>query len=356
VGLKEVAALAETSVATVSRVLSGGGYASDEVRARVLDAAQALDYQPNLRARGLRKQSSYTIGLIIPNLLNAYYTALADAVGLLLAEAKYSLLLASSRDDPDVERGIVLDMVRHDVAGLIWVPAGPDQALLDTLLAHSIPAVSIVRRIPGDPVDTVVFEDYRGSYAAAQHLLRLGHRRIGYIGCDKHSSNRDRLRGFNDAVLVSDVGAGGGIVRLGTPCSSWGEAATADLLQLASPVTAVYAASNALMPGVMKTLRQAGVRVPGELSVICFDDVDWFTFSVPAITAISISYVQLAEVAVDLLLSRVRDAEAGQTAAAFQEIGFELVERESTGEPPSQPPAPRRYSEREGSLAGARVT
>lgn len=156
-------------------------------------------------------------------------------------------------------------------------------------------------------------------------------------------------------MRVSDARAEGGIVRLGTPCSSWGETATAGMLHLESPVTAVYAASNALMPGVMKTLRQAGVRVPGELSLICFDDVDWFRFSVPAITAIGISYVQLAETAVDLLLRRVRDPEGGRTEPAFREIGFDLIERESTGAPPPGPPASWWHREREGSLVGARV-
>lgn len=333
VGLKEVAAMAGTSVATASRALSGRGYASSQVRTRVLDAARTLNYQPNLRARALRQQASYTVGLIIPNLLNAYYTALADAVSRVLSEEGYSLLLASSRDEPEIERGILLDMVRYDVAGVIWVPTAPADDLLETLQAHTIPAVALVRRIEGDPTDTVVFEDRKGSYAATAHLLDLGHRRVGYIGCDEYSSNRARWRGFRDAVRDAGIPLDDSLVWLGRPCGSWGRTAADSLLRLIELPTAIYAASNALMPGVMKAVHDAGVVVPDHLSLICFDDVDWFSFSVPAITSIRISYQMLAREAVDLLLHRVRDPHALDLPPAFREIGFDLVIRESTSPP-----------------------
>lgn len=335
VGLKEVAAIAGTSVATVSRVLCGTGYASDDVRARVMEAAETLSYQPNLRARALRQRASYTVGLLIPNLLNAYYTSLADALSQLLSAAGYSLLLASSRDNAETERGILLEMVRQDVAGLLWVPAAPESDLRDTLKAHGIPAVSLVRRVAGDRIDTVVFEDFRGSVAATHHLLELGHRRLGYIGCDEHSSNRARWDGFRDAVARAGLALDHDLVRLGAPCESWGSTATEGLLNDPSPPTAIYAASNALMPGVLRAVRQAGVAVPDQLSLICFDDVDWFSYTVPSVTAIRVSYVMLAETAVDLLLRRVRDPVEPEAPLAFVEIGYRLVARQSTGAPPA---------------------
>jgi LacI family transcriptional regulator len=341
VGLKEVAAIAGTSVATVSRVLSGTGYASDAMRARVTEAAATLDYQPNLRARALQQRASYTVGLIIPNLLNAYYTALADALSQLLTEAGYSLLLASSRDDAGIERDIVLDMVRHDVAGLLWVPAAPATDLLDTLRTHGVPAVSLVRRIEGDPIDAVVFEDFQGSAAAAHHLLDLGHRRLGYVGCDEHSSNRARWAGFRDAAASAGIVLDGDQIKLGRPCESWGSRAAQELLAAPLPPTAIYAASNALMPGVLRAVRETGVVVPDELSLICFDDVDWFSYTFPAVTAVRVSYVKLAETAVGLLLRRVRDLVDPEAPPRLVEVGYRLMARQSTGSPPPGDDRPR---------------
>ncbi|MCS7222215.1 MAG: LacI family DNA-binding transcriptional regulator [Anaerolineae bacterium] len=343
--LKDVAMLANTSVATASRVLNGKGYASLAARQRVLEAAKLLGYHPNLRARGLRQRSSCGIGLIIPNLLNAYYTALADAISQLLAGSGYHLLLSSTRDDPLLEQAIVYDMIGQDVAGLIWVPSSRDRELVDYLLRQRIPAVSIVRRVPGDVLDTVVFADYDGSYAATQHLIRLGHRAIGYIGGDvRYSSNYARWQGYLAALSDASLSVDEQRVKLGVALSAWGETAASELLQLPSPPTAIFVASNAIMPGVIKLLRRQGVAIPKEMSLICFDDVDWFSFSVPPITAVQISHARLAETALELLLKRIEDP---QRPLSYVEIDFELVLRSSTG-----PPCYGPESESENALAG----
>ncbi len=333
--LKDVAALAGTSVATASRVLSGKGYASPTARERVLEAARQLSYHPNLRARGLRQRSSYGIGLIIPNLLNAYYTALADVISQLLARSGYHLLLSSTRDDPLLEQAIVHDMIGQDVAGLIWVPSSCDRELVDYLLRQRMPAVSIVRRVPGDVLDTVVFADYDGSYAATRYLIRWGHRAIGYIGGDvRYSSNHARWQGYLAALREAGLPVDEQLVKLGTALSAWGEAAASELLCLPSPPTAIFVASNAIMPGVIKVLRRHEVAIPEEMSLICFDDVDWFSFSVPPITAVQISHARLAETALDLLLKRIEDLDR---PPSYVEIDFELVVRSSTGPPRHRP-------------------
>jgi len=297
----------------------------------VLFAAQALSYHPNLRARSLRKRSSHSIGLIIPNLLNAYYTALADAISQLLAERGYHLLLASTRDDPASERDTLLDMTGQVVDGLIWVPAAPDEGLLDLLRSQHTPAVSIVRRVPGDAIDTVVFEDFAGSKAATQHLIDIGHRRIGLIaGNVKHSSNRARWQGYLSAMEDATLAVDRSLVKLGIDRSTKAILATEDMLRLSGPPTAVFVGSNASMPGVIRTLRSRDVRVPAEVSLICFDDVDWFSFSVPPITAVSVSHSRLAEAALDLLFARIENPDASERQPTMIEIECDLVLRGST--------------------------
>lgn len=333
--LKDVAARAGTSIATASRALSGTGYVAEATLARVLEAAQALNYQPNLRARGLRQRVSRSIGLIVPNLLNAYYTALADSISQQLGARGYHLLLASTRDDAAAEQETVIGMVGQAVDGLIWVPAAAESDLLDYLAGQHTPAVAMVRRLKGDPIDTVVFEDRAGSQAATQHLIGLGHERIGYIGGDvMYSSNHDRWQGHLEALGRAGLSPDEELVKLGTNRGTWGTMAANELLHLAAPPTAIFVASNAIMPGVMRTLRQAGVALPQEMSLICFDDVDWFSWSSPPITAISTAYTTLAEAAVELLLARVAGGAAGaERPPVFLEVNFEFVLRRSTAPP-----------------------
>ena len=333
--LREVAAASGTSVATASRVLNNTGYIAEATRARVMKAAAELNYQPNLRAKGLRQQSSRTVGLLIPNLLNAYYTALADQISQLLSVAGYQLLLSSTRDDPAIEKEALGQLIGHDVDGLIWVPTAADSALLDSLASQHIPAISVVRRVESDRVDTVVFEDLAGAQAAVGHLVGLGHRRIAIIGGDiQYSSNAERLQGYTSALQAAGLARDPGLIQIGVLREAWGASAMQALLARPDPPSAVFIASNALMPGVMRTLRAScRVQVPRDLSLICFDDLDWFSFSEPAISAVSTSHVKIAEAAVRLLLERVNHPAEIEKPPAFLKISFDLVLRGSTARP-----------------------
>ncbi len=329
--LKDVASAAHTSVATVSRVLNNTGYFSEKISARVQKAAEKLNYQPNLRAKSLRQKHSNTIGLLIPNLLNQYYTALADDISQLLHRRGYQLLLSSTRDDPGIEQAAFLQLVGHDVDGLIWVPATPGQKLVNILLTRRIPAVSIVRRVEGNPLTTIVFEDFVGARTATEHLLKLGHTRIGLIGGDvAHSSNHDRLNGYLKALQLASIASDPNLIKMGSATDNRGYFAAEELLQLPSPPTALFVASNALMPGVMTCLRRHAVRIPDKISLICFDDLEWFMFSEPPISAIAINHALLAEAAVDLLLNLVQTPNQMDEPPVVKQISFQLLLRAST--------------------------
>lgn len=335
VGLREVAKAAQTSIATVSRVLNNTGYVSEESRQRVLEAVRQLNYQPNLRAKGLRQRYSRTIGLIIPNLLNAYYTALADQISLLLHQEGFQLLLSSTRDEVEIERNALQKLIGHDVDGLIWVPTAPDEQLLEHLYSQHIPTVCIVRQVRGGRLDAIVFEDFKGAKAATQALLKAGHRRIGYIGGDVcYSSNYDRWQGFLQAMQEAGIPPDECCVRLGALRSEWGAKAANELLSLKPPPTALFVASNAIMPGVIKTLRAHGIEIPRHISLICFDDLDWFSFSQPPISAVATSHTHLAQACVELLLRRIHGEDEDLPQPYLRQISFELVLRASIAPPP----------------------
>lgn len=340
--LADVAQRAGVSVATASRAISGTTTVSGDVRQRVLDAAAALNYQPNLQARALRRRGSRVVGLVVPSLANAYYAALADAISQNLVRRGYHLLLALTADDPAGETETLYDMVGQNVAGLILVPSALDSAMLAYLAEHETPAVAIVRRVPGDALDTVTFEDTQGAYAATRYLITLGHRRIGYIGGDEQfSSNRARWQGYADAMRDFGVPVDPQLVKIDQLRATWGTLACLDLLKLAAPPTAIFAASNAVMPGVMRTLHSQHVDVPAQLSLVCFDDVDWFAFTRPSITAIRSSQARLAEAAITLLLERIEQPAAQTRPPVLLEIDFSLVVRGSTAVLAPQPSAQR---------------
>lgn len=332
--LIDVAVAARTSVATVSRVLNDSGYYSDEIRTRVQKAVEKLNYQPNLHAKSLRQRRSHTIGLLIPNLLNAYYTALADDVSQLLNAHGYQLLLSSTRDNPVVEKNTFRQLIGHNVDGLIWVPTASDKKLIDTLINRRIPAVSIVRKVEGNRLPTIVFEDFAGAQAATRHLLQLGHTRIGLIGGDlAHSSNNERLQGYMKALEEASIQGDQALIKMRSVNDEKGSVSTESLLQLTRPPTAIFVASNALMPGVMKTLCQHDVNIPDEISLICFDDLEWFLFSKPPISAIAINHARLAEAAVDFLMSRIQNPTEIDKPPTLMQISFELLLRGSTAPP-----------------------
>ena len=339
--LKDVADLAGTSIATASRVLSGSNLVSEETRQGILAAAKMLNYQPNLHARNLRRRSTHSIGLLIPSLMDAYYTALADTLDQMLAERQYRLLLASTRDDPASERQLLSDMIGQDVDGLIWAPCAPTPDMLERLNNLRTCVIAIVRRVPGDAVDTVVFEDMADSKAAVQHLINLGHPRIAYIGPDlRHSCNADRFQGYLAALQEAGLASDNSLIKLGPDRSTWGVVATDDLLRLAAPPSAIFVASNAIMPGVLKTLRLNGISIPEQMSLVCFDDLDWFSFSVPPITAVSVSHTRLASIALDLLFARMEHSIPDRPQPALVRIGCDLVLRGSTA-PYRRPAAPK---------------
>ena len=332
--LRDVAAAARTSVATVSRVLNDSGYYSEKMRARVQRAAERLNYQPNLRAKSLRQRRSNTVGLLIPNLLNQYYTALADDISQLLYRHGYQLLLSSSRDDPEIEQATFLQLVGHDVDGLIWVPTTSNQKLIDILLSRRIPAVSIVRKLEGLPLPTIVFEDLAGARAATRHLTELGHTRIGLIGGDAaHSSNSDRLQGYMKALHEASIELDPALIKMGPAIGDRGFLAAEELLQLPSPPSALFVTSNALMPQVMTSLRRHAVRIPQQMSLICFDDLEWFMFSEPPISAIAINHTLLAQAAVELILNLAQNPADMDAGPMLMQISFELLLRASTAAP-----------------------
>ncbi|AMB59446.1 LacI family DNA-binding transcriptional regulator [Microterricola viridarii] len=318
--LSDVARLAGVSIKTVSNVIHDHPHIRPATKQRVLDAIAAVDYRPNLTARNLRSGRTGVISLVLPTLRNPYFAELAEAVMDAADREGLSVLIEQSRPDaaaPRVSRAQLVD-------GMLFSTLGSEAE--DTGLYAQLP--------PGtdSPVDHVTMRNTEAIRAATEHLLGLGRRRIVALGArpgDTSGAGGLRLLGYRQAVEAAGIDAAG-LVR---PVESWtrfdGAAATDALLDEGIAFDGIVAFNDALALGALRALGQRGIRVPEQVSVIGFDDLDDSRYSLPALTTISPGREQIATLAVHMLAERIA-ARGEELAPRTLTVPFTLVEREST--------------------------
>lgn len=338
--LKDVARLAEVDPSTVSRVLRGDPVQAvrPETRDRIHAAAVSLRYRPNALARGLRTRRTDTIGLIIPSLENVGFSevthgiqAAAAAAGKLVVVIEAEALLGS--DQGTVEEVYSRLIIDGRVDGLIVAFATVDDHLVTQLAERGTPLVLVNRRTAGIH-GSVVVDDERGSDLAVAHLAGLGHTRIGSIGIAAETDTaRRRDRGFRDAMARAGLPVQEDWIALGPPTIAGGRLATAALLDRTRRTrpTGIFVASLLGAIGVLAELRDRGIPVPGEMSVIAFNDHELAAHLDPPLTTVRMPNFRMGEEAVRLLLEAI-DGEAGRDE--MLETAPEVVVRRSTAAPP----------------------
>lgn len=306
VKMKDIAEYLGVSPSTVSRAINNTGYVSQELRHRIEQAVQELDYQPNLLARGLRKQATNMVGLVVPDLMNPHYTGVAQTIEGLLAVHDYRLILSVSKEDPQSELFYLQALQKQRVAGIIISSAGKSDQYLGHLARQGIPVVAHSREVKSPGVDNVVASDFEGALQATRHLIELGHRDIAIIcGPQELSTGRDRLRGYTQALAAAGIAVRESWIKVGAFQRRFGAEAAAQLLDAPDRPTAIFAAGGELMTGLMKTFFERGVDIPAEMSVVGYDDPDWFSFCQPPITTVAIDVDFLSRKTVELLLRRL---------------------------------------------------
>ncbi|WP_051939396.1 LacI family DNA-binding transcriptional regulator [Phaeacidiphilus oryzae] len=270
--MKEVAALAEVSPMTVSRVLRGDTAVSPDRRARVEAAVQRLGYRRNTLARNFRQgQGTGTIGLIVTNLANPFYARLALGIEAAVAEEGLRLMITNTAGDTARERAAIRDFSGRRVDGVVLVPAGADQAYLAEELPAGLPVVTVARPPAGHEADCVLVDDFGGAYAATGRLLAAGHRRIGFLGNPPSVyTGSERYRGYCAALHEAGLGIDDALVKRGQEDMASAEAAAAELLALPQPPTAVFCTNNRNTLGAYRALRHLGRSA----TLAGFDDFD----------------------------------------------------------------------------------
>jgi len=334
VTIKDVARHAGLSPSTVSRALNRSGYVSEEAQRRVDEAIAELGYQPNWMARSLKGKPSRTIGLIIPDIFNVYYTALARAVSSTLRAHDYALILCVSNDDAEIDLDYLKTLWEKRVDGIIYAhPArGHNSPFVRELANSGMPIVELNRQREKDILDAVLADNIQGAYQMTEYLIQMGHRRIALVvGEPELTTGKNRLIGYRRALEDAGIPVDPDLIRIGAFTREHGEKGTSGLLRLAEPPTVIFAGSNRILTGILFALRQHNMRVPDEISVVAFDDAEWLSVWSPPITAVDIATDEMAQLAVDLLLRRISEPKRNGKPVTYL-LGTFLIERDSCRE------------------------
>ena len=325
--LADVAALAGVSITTVSHVVNGTRYVAPDTRERVRHALEALRYEPP--APMVNKRAGRTIGLATTGASNPYVGELIQGVASEASRAGFALLLCDTYDDPQGEASAVATLLAHHVEAVVLAPtAGWETETLPLLRKHDTPFV-LVDRMSEVRCDQVGTENEAVSVALVEHLLELGHRRVGMItGLSGLSTTGERLRGYLRAHEVLGHPVDKQLIVGGLSTVSGGRAAVSTMLRLRQPPTAIFSGNNAMTIGALLALKQARLRIPDQMALVTFDDFEWASAISPALTAAAQPFHAVGAQAVQLLQRRLADPFAPRRIVR---LPAEIEHRESCG-------------------------
>jgi len=330
VTIRDVAARAAVSQATAARALGGYGYVSSGARRAVLAAAAELGYRPNAVAKALVSGSTRTIGLIVGDIENPFFAAAARGLADVVEDEGYTLLLANSDEDLERERRAV-DVFRTQlVDGLVVAPvSGNDGTHLRLLESDRRPLVLMDRAIRGLHVDSVLVDNAGGARAAVRHLLGFGHDRIGVVSdADEISSTAERLRGYRRAMRDAGLEPDPGLVSVGPSTRLGGYEAARALLERSDRPRALFTLNNFMTAGAVRAIRDLGLRIPDDVALVAFDELEWTTLVDPPITVVAQPVAELGRTVGARLLARLRGDDG---AARRTRLRTELIVRGSCG-------------------------
>lgn len=317
--LAEVARHAGVTAATVSNVLRGRGKVGEQTRQRVLAAAEALRYRPNLNARALAEGRPSTIALIVSSIANPFYPEFALAVEQAARQKGYFLLVCNTNDDLAQERAY-LDAVGGSLAhGVLVMNADfVQQSDLIALRRRGVPVVLCMWEKPDQPpaLPSIGVDFYEAGRVAAEHLLKLGHRRLGAIvGSERDGNHIWRYRGFADALAQAGVAHDESAVRFGPDTIAAGCNAAHALLAAQPGLTALFVSNDLPAIGALQAATDLGLRVPADLSVVGITDISLARELRPALTTVAVPTAEAASLAMQLLLRLLDEGDDDPEAA-----------------------------------------
>jgi len=334
--INDVAAAAGVSPMTVSRVINGEANVRDRTRELVNEVIRKLNYSPSAAARSLAGGDELRIGLLYSNPSSAYLSEFL--VGSLDQASRSNIQLVIEKCDEDaLEQSVIDHLVQGRVDGIVLPPPLCDAtAVLAAVAEHDIPAVAVATGRPVDTMAAVSIDDRRAAFEMTQHLIGLGHRRIGFIvGNPNQTASAERLAGYRAALAQSGLDEEAGLIVQGLFTYRSGLDAAERLLTLAASPTAIFASNDDMAAAAVAVAHRRGLDVPRDLTVCGFDDTALATTIWPELTPIRQPIAEMSRTAVELLVREIKDRRNGRSGAAQHLVlDFDLVRRQSDAPPP----------------------
>lgn len=332
--IKDVAEAAQVSITTVSHVVNGTRFVSEDLRLRVLAAMQRLGYRPNGLARSLRRGHTGTIALILPDNANMFFAEIAREIEDLGFQNGYSVILCNTNNDNEKEIAYTTTLLEKQVDGLIFISAGGSQESLALLQASGTPLVIADRELAGVKADLIQIDNFNGGYLAGEYLVRLGHRRLGCIsGPERLTPSAQRVEGFLKALADAHIPFEPYSLVSGDFSYPSGEQSMQQLLALGPRrPSAVFVCNDMMAIGALRAATIHGLQIPASLSIIGFDGISLANAVSPALTTIAQPIHEMAQNAVNLLLEQIKARAMLPTLNGSHKgivLAPRLIERES---------------------------
>jgi LacI family transcriptional regulator len=328
--IKDVAEHAGVSTATVSHVINNTRHVDNSTRECVLDAMAKLDYHPNSLARSLRSGKTKTIGLIVPDASNLFFADISRKIENLGYKNGYSVILCNSDNDLAKQHNYVNTLIAKQVDGTIFISAGESNEDLEDLNNSGIPIVVADRNVPLNLADVVLLDNEKAGYEATKYLIDLGHKQIACIsGPFNVSPSFLRVEGYKRALLENKIQVNESYLVLGDYQFNSGQKAMQQLLEVYPIPTAVFVLNDMMAIGAISSARRMGLKVPEDISIIGFDDIEIATAVNPALTTMAQPIEEIAELAINLLINKMQGHNEDLQNKEYI-LSAKLVIREST--------------------------
>jgi LacI family transcriptional regulator len=325
--VKDVARKAGVSTATVSRVINGNRFVSEELRARVYQTMREIDYRPNAIARSLRCKETRNIALVVPDIAYPFVAEVAKGVEDEVFKVGYSAILCESQGNEERECACIRLLLTKQVDGIVFVASGESPSYIQALVEQRVPVVVCGRDLPDVAVDTVITDNAGSGYQATEYLIRSGHHRVGCIvGPPGLGISDGRENGYRRALEECGIPWEAVLTARGDFRCRGGYDAMRELLALDDRPTAVFACNDLMAMGAICAASKCGLRVPQDLAIIGCDDIALASFTNPSLTTVAHPKREMGRVAVDMLVRRIENRDMRPTKRV---LPTELVIRDS---------------------------
>jgi LacI family transcriptional regulator len=330
----DVARESGVSYSTVSRALTGYEFVKPSTRDKVLRAAEKLGYVPNQQARSLAGGRSNLIGVLVPNLTNGYITEIIRGIDEELQKSGYNLILYTTHRHEGKESSYVATISNGGADGLLLVVPMISNSYLDAMRQQNFAYVLIDQADESEKSAMINATNRQGAYDATAYLIGLGHRRIGFVtGLPGLNSASERLEGYKAALKNHGIRLNQELIAAGNFLHHGGYLAAQKLLSLAAPPTAVFAGNDLSAFGVMEAVRERGLLIPDDISIIGFDDIPQASITYPKLSTVRQPLEQMGSVAVQMLLEHLENPARGMGQVT---LATQLVIRDSCQSPRQQ--------------------